>query len=172
MATTYLPTSTAASTALGYILEAMGARDTYDEVPITAMPVGTYVPERDALIVATPARAGRFRCAAELAAADRRLDILVLHVGDLDEGAVEVEVDLVLAALPHAPWPFQDLSIWSGPAGEVWLVPALFGPAIEVTPEGLMLDLIPPYQSLHERELGVRRAAHDIGRIFSPVEVR
>lgn len=172
MATLHPPTCTAASTTLGYILMQLAASGTYDEVSLPGLPGGLHVSERDLLVVTTPTPAPMFRAAAEWLAAERRIDVALLRIGDLADDAVTVIADLTLAALPHSPYAMRQVTLWAGLAGQVWFVPATFGPSVELTSEGLMLDLVPPYMSLAERDIGVARAARDIGRILSPLEAR
>lgn len=167
MATLYPPSCTAASTALGYVLRALGVDDAYDLQHLTGLPDGIHIAEREAMLVATSTPAPLFRKAAEQLAAITRLDVVLLRVGDRVDGALPVTADLTLAALPHAPWPMVDLALWTGPAGQVWLVPSGFRASVEVTAEGFLLDLLPPYASLAEREIGVARAACEIGRLLA-----
>lgn len=170
MNTIYPPSCTAASTALGYVLQALCANGTYDHQGLPGLPDGICVAERDAVLVTTPTPSPLFRRAAERLAAERRLDVALLRVGDLTGDAVSVTVDLTLAALPHAFWPMPDLTLWTGPAGHVWLVPATLDASVAVTDEGFLLDIVPPYASLAERAIGVARAAREIGRRLQTVE--
>ncbi len=172
MATLYPPACTAASTALGYVLVALEVDGTRDLQFLDGLPDGLYLPEREAMLVATATPAPLFRKAAEQLAAIARLDVVLLRVGDRVDGALPVTADLTLAALPHAPWPMVDLSLWTGPAGQLWLVPFGFGASIAVTSEGLLLDMVPPYPSLAERKIGLARAAREIGGIFAAGEAR
>ena len=172
MATLNPPSCTAASTALGYILQALGVERACDRQYLPGLPDGLYVAEREALLVATSTPAPLFRRAAEHAAAIARLDLALLRVGERAEGAVRVTADVMLAALPHAPWPIPDMSLWTGPAGQLWLVPAGFGAAVAVTPEGFLLDMVPPYVSLAGREIGIARAAREIGALLLAWEAR
>ena len=165
MATLYPPTTRAASTVLGYLLEALSGDRRHDETeyqPIPGLPDAVQVPDQDTLIVVTDEPSPHGRVAIQLAAVDRHVDIALLRVAHDDDGAVRVSVDLMMASLPHAPWSFDDLHVWTGPAGDVWLVPAGFGPSIELTTEGFMLDLMPSYSSNGERSAGILRTAAEI----------
>ena len=172
MATLYPPACTAASTALGFFLDALGGTQV-DPVPLPALPDGIRVTERDAVLVATtPGTESLYRAAAERLAAGERLDVALLRIDELRNEAVHVTVDLTLAALPHEPWPMRDLSLWVGSGRELWLVPAAFGPAVAVTDEGFLLDLLPPYDSMATRLIGISMAARAIGRILAPAGAR
>lgn len=172
MATLYPPSCTAASTALGYVLRALGVDDAYDLQHLARLPEGIHIAEREAMLVATSTPAPLFRRAAEQLAAIARLDVVLLRIGDRVDGTLPVTADLTLAALPHAPWPMVDLALWTSPAGQVWLVPFGFGASVAVTAEGFLLDLLPPYASLAGREIGIARAAREIGCILAAREAR
>lgn len=165
MATLYPPTTRAAATVLGYLLEPFSGDCRHDQPqyqPIPGLPNAVSVPGQDALIVVTGEAAPHGRVAIQLAAADRHLDIALLRMAHDEEGAVTVAIDLMLASLPHAPWSFDDLSVWTGPSGDVWLVPGVFGPSIELTTKGFVLDLLSPYSTAAERATGILRAAAEI----------
>lgn len=165
MATLYPPTTRAAATVLGYLLEPLSGDRHHDHLhyqPIPGLPDAVTVPGQDALIVVTDEVAPHGRIAIQLAAVDRHVDIALLRMAHNEDGAIRVAIDLMLASLPHAPWSFDDLSIWTGPSGDVWLVPGVFGPSIELTAEGFVLDLLSPYSNGAERATGVLRAAAEI----------
>lgn len=172
MATLYPPSCTAASTALGYVLAALEIDGSRDLQVLDGLPDGLTLPEREAMLVATSTPAPLFRKAAEQLAALDRLDVVLLRIGDRFDGALPVTADLTLAALPHSPWPMVDLSLWTGPAGQLWLVPFGFGASVAVTSEGFLLDMVPPYASLAERKIGLARAARAIGSILAAGQAR
>lgn len=165
MATLIQPTTRAASTVLGYLLEQLSGDRCHgkpDYQPISGLADAVTVPGQDALIVVTDEPAPHGRVAIQLAAADRHIDIALVRMGQDEDGAVTVTIDLMLASLPHAPWSLENLSLWTGTSGDIWLVPASFGPSIELTSEGFMLDLTPPYSTAVERASGILRAAAEI----------
>ena len=155
----------AAATALGYLLDALGVdghADTANDFPLPGLPAAALVRDQNAVVVATAEPTPYGRVGVQLAAAERRLDIVMLRVEHDEDGAVVISVDLTLAALPHAPWSFTDFSLWAGADGNVWFVPAGFGPAVAVTSEGLTLAMVPPYATSAERTVGVLRAGAEI----------
>lgn len=159
-----------ASIATGLLLEALGAGDTYDYVPIAGLPGSTiHVPERDALIAVTTAAAPHFTSNLEAIAAEHRLDIVLLRIGDADHGVISA--DFALGSLPCAVWVEQGFALYRDASG-LWLVPERPGPAVSITRDGFCLEIVPPFSTSAERERGVRRAAGDIARILQPVEVR
>lgn len=165
MATLYPPTTRAAATVLAYILGGFGIHRPIDGAayqPLPGLPDAVHVPGQDALVVVVEEPAPHGRVAIQIAATERRLDVVLVRIAHDQDGAVAVSIDLTLAALPHAPWSLDYFSLWSGADGDVWLVPAGFGPAVEVTVDGLMLDLTPPYTTGAERALGILRAGAEI----------
>ncbi len=172
MATLYPPACTAASTALDYVLAALDIDGSRDLQYLDGLPDGLTLPEREAMLVATAMPAPLFRKAAEQLAALGRLDVVLLRIGDRFDGALPVTADLTLAALPHAPWPMVNLALWTGPAGQLWLAPFGYGASVAATSERLLLDMVPPYASLAEREIGIARAAREIGCILAAGKAR
>jgi hypothetical protein len=165
MATLYPPTTYAAATALGYLLDALGVdrhASPADDFPLPDLPGASLVRGHDTVMVTTDEPAPHGRVAMRTAAAERHLDIVLLRVEHDEDGAVTVSADLTLAALPHAPWSFTELSLWAGSEGDIWFVPAGFGPAVAVTSGGLTLELLPPYATSAERTVGVLRAGAEI----------
>lgn len=161
---------TPASAATGLLLEALAASECYDYVPIAGLPGSTiHVPERDALVAVTSAAAPLFTANLETIAAEHRLDVVLLRVGDLDRG--EINADFALGSLPCAVWVEQNFALYRDAAG-LWLVPEWVGPAVSITRAGFCLEMVPPFSTLAERERGVRSAAGDVARILQPVEVR
>ncbi|WP_375287255.1 hypothetical protein [Sphingomonas sp.] len=164
------PGCSPASVATGLLLEALGANDIYDYVPVCGLPGSTiHVPERDSLIAVTTAASPLFAAGLEAIAAEHRLDVVLLRIGDADHGVIRA--DFALGSLPCSAWVERDFALYRDASG-LWLVPEWVGPAVSITPEGLCLEMVPPFSTLVERELGVRRAAGDVARILQPVEVR
>lgn len=160
-----------ASTAIGLLLEALGASDSYDYLPVRGLPSpAIHVPERDALIAVTSAASPLFAAQIEAVAAEHHLDVVLLRVGEARRGG-PIGVDVALGSLPCAVWAERGFTLYHD-AGNAWLVPALFGAAVSVSPDGFCLEIIPPYASLAEREHGIQRAAHACNRILQPAEVR
>ncbi|KKI17939.1 hypothetical protein [Sphingomonas sp. Ag1] len=159
-----------ASVATGLLLEALGASDTYDYVPVRGLPaLALHVPERDALIAVTTAASPMFTGSLEAIAAEHRLDVVLLRIGETARGVTGA--DFALGSLPCAVWVERDFALYRDASG-LWLVPERVGPSVSITPAGFFLEMMPPFSTLAERERGVRRAAGDVARILQPVEVR
>ncbi|MBM7406235.1 hypothetical protein EDF69_001801 [Sphingomonas sp. JUb134] len=158
------------STATGLLLEALGASDTYDYVPVRGLPTpALHVPERDALIAVTTAAPPMFAGSLEAIAGEHRLDVVLLRLGDAGRGVIAA--DFALGSLPCAVWVERNFALYRDASG-LWLVPERAGPSVSITPTGFCLEMVPPFSTLTERERGVRRAACDMARILQPVEVR
>ena len=114
------------------MLRALSLADAYDLQRPAGLPEGIYLPKREAMLVATSTPVPLFRRAAEQLAATARLDVVLLRVGDRVDGALPVTADLMLAALPHAPWSMVDLALWTGLASQLWRVPFGFGTSAAV----------------------------------------
>lgn len=164
-----MPGLSPASIAVGLLLEALAAGGTYDQVTLPGLPHAIHVPERDAIIAATTAPAPMFGAELEAIAAERRLDIVLLRVGDLDAARPVIGVDFALGSLPCAVWAVSNFSLYHDAYG-TWLVPAHFGPAVSVTWEGMNLEITAPYGDFLERAAGIARAARNLSRLFQPVE--
>jgi hypothetical protein len=176
MTITVLPTSDLESVVLGYLLNALDVNDTYACALEGALPDATiYVEERGAVLAATIAPPPVFRDAVATLAEEQRYDVVLVRVASLDEDAVRSTVDLSLGLLPGAkPWAMNDLEPWASRDGQLWLVPAGFGPAVSVSYEGVILELVPPYQTLAQRTAGVLRAAGELASLLPVItaEVR
>lgn len=168
---TTTPGCTPASTATGLLLEALGASDTYDYVPVRGLPTpALHVPERDALIATTTAGSPLFAAGLEAIAAEHRLDVVLLRIADAERGE-PIGIDFALGSLPCSVWAERGFTLYRDATG-LWLVPELFGPAVSVTTDGLTLEMLPPYQSLAERDRGITQVTRAFSRILQPVEVR
>lgn len=166
-----LPGCSAHSIATGLLLEGLGACDTYDYVHVEGLPgTGIHVPQREALIVTTTAAWPMFVGRLEPIAAELRLDIVLLRVGDVG-GDAPIRVDFALGSLPCAVWADTSYELYRDRSG-LWLVPELFGPAVSIGGDGFCLEIVPPYPTLAEREQGVAQAARDLARLLQPLEVR
>ncbi len=162
----------AQSTAIGYILEALAAPDSYGFVEGRGLPPATIlVPDRAAVIAVTTVTPPAYRDAIERAASALHSDVLLLRVGHVADALMPASADVALGALPGRPWVEHDLAPWAD-RRSLWLVPPGFGPSISVTPDGLCVELVPPYQTLAQREAGIYRAQHALARLAEPVGVR
>lgn len=158
--------------ALGYILAALAAPNSYHRVQLDGLPSSTiFVAERDAMIAVTTAAPPTFRAALERAAARLHADVLLLRTGAVTDALMPVSADVVLDALPGQPWVQHDLTPWTDHRS-LWLVPAGFGPSISVSPDGLWVEPMPPFPTLAQREAGIYRAQHALARLAEPVGVR
>lgn len=159
-----------ASIATGLLLEALGASDTYDYVPVRGLPApALHVPAHDALISATTAAPPLFAASLEAIAAEHRLDVVLLRLGDAGRGG-PIGVDFALGSLPCAVWVEKGFRLYRDATG-LWLVPELFGPAVSVTPDGFCLEMVPPYATMAQRERGIEQATRAFNHILQPEEV-
>lgn len=159
------------STAIGCLLEALCADDTYTFVPVAGLPDGcVFVPERDALIAVTRAAAPLFRTALQRTAAALNADVVLLRVGEVEDALLPVSVDVALAALPCQMWVEHDLAPWTD-GRSLWLVPGGFGASVSVTGDGFSVELVPPYETLAQRSAGIYRAQHMFACVADPVRV-
>lgn len=154
---------------LNLVLAALDAGEGYEFVaPSGLSAVSIYIPNREAIVGLTSAPAPLFRAGVEATAVAYVADVVLLRTVEVD-GTPVVTADVALAAPPCAAWVEHDLTLWTG-GDEVWLVPELFGPAVEVTSKGFKVALVPPYDSLADRAVGIARAARDVARRLQPVE--
>lgn len=151
---------------IGYVLNALGVGDDYDVVDAEGLSSAVvYVPSRDAMVAQTHAAAPLFRAGVEASALRYAADVVLLRVGTACDKPEPVTADIALAAPPCAAWVENDLTLWSD-GSSVWLVPAAFGPSVAISAEGFSVRLVPPYETLAERNAGVARAARTIvGRL-------
>lgn len=157
------------SVAVGLLLEALAASDIYDQITLPGLPNVIHVPEHDAAIAATTAPAPLFDGELEAIATEHHLDVVLLRIGDLEDGRSRIAVDFALGSLPCAVWAERGFSLYQDAVG-TWLVPAGFGPAVSVSWEGFNLEVVPPYADLIERADGIARAARSLAGFFQPVE--
>jgi len=157
------------SVAVGRLLEALAAGDIYDQVTWPGLPNAIHVPERDAVIAATTAPAPLFDGELEAFATEQHVDVILLRIGDLENGRARIAVDFALGSLPCAVWAECGFSLYQDADG-TWLVPAGFGPAVSVSWEGFNLEVVPPYADLIERADGIARAARSLARFYQPAE--
>lgn len=163
---------TSRSTTIGYILAALAAPGRYHHVEVDGLPPSTvFVAEREAIIAVTTAPAPVFRNAIEQMAVKLHADVLLLRTGPGADALMPVSADVSLGALPCKLWVERDLDLWTNHRS-LWLVPRAFGPSIAITAEGFCLELLPPYQTLAQREAGIYRAQHDLAYLAAPVGVR
>ncbi len=140
------------------VLAALGIDDGPDFVSPTGLPaVSIHVPARDAIIALTYAGAPFYRDGVEAAAMAYAADVVLLR-RYVHEDLPVVRADIALAAPRWAAWVEHDLTLWMK-ADALWLVPHGFGPSVEIGTAGFSVTLLPPYNTLGERDAGIERAA-------------
>ena len=143
---------------LDVVLAALEVGNDYQFVaPPGLSAVAIYLPQRDAVVALTSAHAPLFRDGVEETAKSLAADVVLLRTCIVDALPV-VSADIALAAPPCAAWVENDLSLWSG-SGSLWLVPQGFGPSVQISADGFSVALLPPYETLDERAIGVALAA-------------
>lgn len=159
-----------ADNAIGHVLAALGAGSDYEFVaPEGLSSAAVYVPAREAIVAQTIAAAPFFRSGVEASAMRYAADVVLLRIGDTLRGTGPITADVALAAPPCAAWVECDLTLWSD-GFSVWLVSEAFGPAVEVSTHGFTVALLPPYQTLDERECGIEQASRIIAGRLQLVE--
>jgi len=170
MDTTIAPGCTPASIAAGLLLEALGAGDTYDYAPVRGLPApALHVPERAALIAVTTAAPPLFAASLPAIAAEHRLDVVLLRLDRVGRSQA-ITADVALGSLPCAVWADHDFALYADATG-LWLAPEGCGPAVSVSPDGVNLEMVPPFALLDERARGIARAIRSFGRLLQPAEV-
>lgn len=161
--------ATLQSTAIGYVLQALAASGAYDLEPVPGLP-GHALPveNRGCILAVTSLPAPLFRRGVRAAAAELQYDVVLLRIND-DMDAVHADVTLGL--MPGEPFVLDGMALYEAENGNLWFVPPTFGPAVSVSADGLILELLTPYETLGQRDAGVARARDAIQQIFAPAEV-
>lgn len=174
MTTVTAPACTAGSTALGYLLHALGATETYYYyAPDLGLPSSTICLDGHAMIVSvTRARPPLFRAVVDEIAAYQRYDVVLLRLDAIEEDAIHVSADVTLGLLPCAPLSMRDLVLWADTDDRLWLVPEGDSASIAIGVDGCNLELFTPYNTSAERSTAVRRAAAQMVRACRPEGAR
>lgn len=169
MNTTTISACTAGSTVLGYLLHALSASDIYPHAPDFGLPTSTIrLDDRGMVLSVTHAVAPLFREAAATIAAEQHCDVVLVRVVEVGDHYLHTQVDFTLGLLPCVPWSMRDWALWTGNDDRLWLVPQGSGPCVLVAPDGLHLELLPPYPTMAQRSAGVLRAAAQLKQLFRP----
>lgn len=172
MNTMTAPACTASSTVLGYLLHALSASDTYPYAPHLGLPNSTiWLDDHGLVLSATHAAPPLFRDAVAKLAVEQHCDVLLVRIIDVSEHYLDTSVDFTLGLLPCEPWSLRNWSLWAGADDQLWLVPDAFAPCVLFAPDGLHLELIPPFPTMAQRSAGVLRAAAQLKQLFRPAEV-
>lgn len=172
MNTMTAPACNATTTVLGYVLHALSASDTYPYAPNLGLPTSTIrLNDHGLILSATHAPAPLFRDAAAKLAMEQHCDAVLVRITDVSEHYIDTAIDFTLELLPCEPWSLRNWSLWAGADDQLWLVPDAFAPCVLIAPDGLHLELIPPYATMAQRSAGVLRAAAQLKQLFSPAEV-
>ena len=163
-----LPLPNARSVVLDYLLRALGVTGSYLYAPEPGLPDNSIrVEERGCVLCATDAREPMFRSAVAALAGEQRVDAVLIRIAGQDDDFVRTSVDVSLGLLPGAgPWSTAGLEIWTSAQDTAWFVPPTFGPAVSVSEEGLILEMVPPYATMAQRTAGVLRAAGEIAALL------
>lgn len=157
------------STAVGYMLQALAASGTYDLQPIAGLPDHALsVAERGCVLAVTSLPAPLFRRGVREAAGALQYDVALLRIDD-DRDAVRADVTLGL--MPGQPFVLDNMALYEAEDASMWFVPPVFGPSVSIAADGLILELLAPYQTMDQRADGVMRAREAIQHLFDPAEV-
>jgi len=161
--------ATLQSTAIGYVLQALAASGTYDLAPFPGLPDHAFpVENRGCIVAVTSLPAPLFRPGVRAAAAELQYDVALLRV---DDDMDAVHADVTLGLMPGEPFVLGGMALYEAESGNLWFVPPTFGPAVSISADGLILELLTPYDTLDQRVAGVARARETIQQIFAPAEV-
>jgi len=161
--------ATLQSTAIGYVLQAMAASGTYDLEPVPGLPDHALpVVNRGCILAVTSLPAPLFRPGVRVAAAELQYDVALLRI---DDDIDAVHADVTLGLMEGEPFVLDNMALYETEGGNLWFVPPTFGPAVSVSADGLILEILTPYDTLDQRESGVARAREAIQHLFAPAEV-
>jgi len=133
--------------------------------PIADMPACTLaVPTARLLVAATPYPAPMFADTLEQVCRAHVSDVLLIRTGRHPETIDPVTVDVALRFAGDALIMPGMLFFRHADTG-LWLVPGMRGPFLELTPDGLKLQTLPPWLDDDERSAGLCRAAAEIARL-------
>ncbi|WNO53172.1 hypothetical protein [Stakelama saccharophila] len=169
MTTDIAARATLASVASGSVLQALCASDCYDFHHLPDLPEHTIVvADRGVLLSVTDDADATFRDGILDAATRLHLDAALLRIDPREVGPITV--DLALGLLSGAPLTLANFALFETPKGDLWFVPQTCRPAVEITPEGFVLELVAPFDTLSQRDAGVLRASRSVHRILEPAE--
>ena len=135
------------------------------------MPADTVsVESSDVVLSFTCLDAPHFRSRARAMAQVQSRDVVLVR-SCRSADVFPITVDVTLAGGGLALFDFVDLDLYRHVDGALWLVPELFGAAIRLTADGLILEMVPPYSTVRERGAGIYRATAEIAaEIFPQVD--
>lgn len=166
------PPQSVASVLCHYLIAAFGPVSGVTHMPGAGMPADTIaVDGQDVVLSVTCLDEPFFRDKVEaLAKLDAR-DVLLMRCCRSSD-VFPVSADVTLGGRGLAPFSFRDLSLYRHGDGCLWLVPAHHGPAIQLTTQGLELELTSPYHTLVERADGIYRSTVEIAAQLFTERVR
>lgn len=133
------------------------------------MPSDTvHLPAARAILSFTCVEQPMFRNKVHDLARDWSIDVILLRCCLTPADILPVSADVTLAGGGLAPFDIHDLSLYRHGDGALWLVPAGFGGAIQVGPDGVEICLVPPYDTLIERSDGIYRSAGELAAMLYP----
>lgn len=91
-------------------------------------------------------------------------DVLLLRTGLFPETMDPVRAEIAINTAGET-LIFTDLAFYRHGNDQLWLIPSHRGVSFEFTEDGLSLQTIPPFESMHERSDGLCRAASEIARL-------
>ncbi|MGN6277691.1 MAG: hypothetical protein ACTHM8_03085 [Sphingomonas sp.] len=161
--------ATLQSTAIGYVLQALAASCTYDLEHVPGLPDHALpVIDRGCVLAVTSLPAPLFRPGVRAAAAKLQYDVALLRI---DDDMDTVHADVTLGLMPGEPFVLDNMALYDAEDGNLWFVPPTFGPAVSISADGLILELLTPYESMDQRDAGVARVREAIQQLFAPAEV-
>ena len=164
------PPRSVASILCNYMLGAVGLTGITHE-PGRGMPADTVSVDRQDLVLSfTCLDAPHFRSKVRALARTQARDVVLIRCCR-SEDVFPLNADVTLAGGGLAPFDLRDLDVYRHTDHTLWLVPLNYGPSIELTPEGLVLNLVPPYSTALERAHGIYQSTVEISAELFPQAV-
>lgn len=131
------------------------------------LPAGAvYIQPANLMLAGTPCDTPLFRDIIAGACVRFGRDVMLVRTGLFPETLNPVTVDVAFVR-PEGSLVVTDLVFMRAQDDRLWLVPPQAGPSFEIRPDGLAMQIEPPFLTWHERCDGTCRAAAEIVRIVT-----
>jgi hypothetical protein len=90
------------------------------------------------------------------AAAALQYDVALLRI---DDDRVAVRADVTLGLMPDEPFVLDNMALYEAEDASLCFVPPTFGPSVSIAADGLILEMLAPYDTMDQRADG-NMAAH------------
>lgn len=131
------------------------------------LPAGAlYIQPANLILAGTPCDTPLFRDIIAGACVRFGADVVLVRTGLFPETLNPVTVDMAFLR-PESALVVTNLAFMRAQDGGLWLVPPQSGPSFEIRPDGLAMQIEPPFLTWSERCDGTCRAAAEIVRIVT-----